>query len=93
MLLLLGETLIDSSWPSSRHVSLAAKFSRRLPPAWFPASPMASGSAGETSGGLAYVRMDFVEDMPSLLSLFLELSSRVSAVDHHQAGIAVIALE
>jgi len=72
MLLLSRGTRLDPSWPSSRHISAAAKFSARLPPSCFPAPPVASSSVGQTSGGAAYVRADFVEDMLSLLSLFLE---------------------
>ena len=58
MLLLLRETLLDPSWPSGRHKSPAAKSFQRLPPTKLPASPVAYGSVGETSGGLAYVRTD-----------------------------------
>jgi len=35
---------------------------------------VASGSVGEISGGVAYVRTDFMENMLSLLSLLLELA-------------------
>ena len=45
-----------------------------LPPTCFPAPHVASGSVGETSGGVVYVREDFVEDMLWLLCLFLELA-------------------
>lgn len=51
----------------------------RLPPTYLPASLTASGSAGETSAGVAYIRLNFVEDMQSLLSLSLKLA-RLAAV-------------
>ena len=40
---------------------------------------MASGLVGEPSGGVAYVREDFVEDMLWLLCLFLELARLTTA--------------
>jgi len=74
VLLPLWETCLDPSWPPTHHISAAAKFTGRLPPTRFPASPVESGPVGGTSGCVAYVRLDFVEDTPSLLSLFLELA-------------------
>jgi len=74
MLLPSRETYPNRSRPSSRHISPAAKFPGRLPPTCFPASPVASSLVEETSGGVAYVRTDFVEDMLSLLPLFPELA-------------------
>jgi len=47
------ETCLHPSWPSSRHISPATEFSGRLPPTCFPASPVASGSVSEISGGVA----------------------------------------
>jgi len=68
------ETCLYPSWPSSCYISPATEFSGKLPQACLPASPVASGSVGEISGGVAFVRTDFLEDMLSLLSLFLELA-------------------
>jgi len=65
---------LDPSWQFSRHISPAAKSTGRLPTTYFPTSPVASGLVGGTFGGVACVRLDFVEDMLSLLSLFLELA-------------------
>ena len=68
------ETPLDMSWPSSHHISPAVKFSGRLPPTCFPALAVASGSVGETSGCVVYMGEDFVEDVLSLLCLFMELA-------------------
>jgi len=64
------ETCLDPSWPASRYISTPAKFSWRLVSTCFPASPVESGSVRVTSGGVAYVTLDFVEDFGSLRSLF-----------------------
>ena len=83
MLLPSRETYLSPSWPFSRHISPAAKFSVRLPPTCFPVSPVASSLVEETSSGVAYVRTDPVEDMLSLLSLFPELG-RLTTVPSSQ---------
>ena len=64
------ETCLYPSWPSSCYISPATEFSRKLPQACFPASPVASGSVGEISGAVAFVRTDFLEDMLSLSPFF-----------------------
>jgi len=70
MLLPSQKTCLDPSWPSSLYISAAAEFSGRLASACFRASPAESGSVRVTSGGVAYVTLDFVQYMGSLRSLF-----------------------
>ena len=54
---------------------------------------MASGSVGGNLRRLSVSENGFCGGYAIVPLLFLELASRVSAVDHHLAGIAVIALE
>ena len=75
------ERCLHPSWPSSRHISPAAKFPGRHLPTYFPPSHQASGSGREISGGVVYVRTDFAEDMLSLLSSLLELATLTTSLD------------
>ena len=62
-----GKHLRSTLAIKSRHIAWG-KFSGRLPLTCFPPSPIASDLVGETSGGVVYARISFVEDMISLLS-------------------------
>ena len=71
------EMCLHPSWQSSRHLSPSAEFSGRLA---FP-HHLWHLVPREISGGVAYVRTDFLEDTLPLLSRFLELARLTTSLD------------
>jgi len=71
--LLLREMCLGPPWLSIRYISGAAKYRETLA-GLLSSITYGIGQVGETSGSVAYAKLDFMEDMQSLLSFFLQLA-------------------